>query len=91
MCPCDASVAISTPLFIGKDYFCVSGINVPWDSSPTYSIQMILYGMEVAVFPAAPDAHNKIHHISLSKCQPQPLMTLRPGSFGIMDSNSRTS
>ena len=50
----------------------------------TYSIRMILYGMEVAVFPAAPDAHNKIHHILLSKCQPQPLMTLRPGSVGIM-------
>ena len=36
MCPCDASVAISTPLFIGKDYLCESGINEPWDNSPQY-------------------------------------------------------
>ena len=36
MCPCDASVTISTPLFIGKDYFCESGINEPWDNSPQY-------------------------------------------------------
>ena len=54
----------------------------------TYSIQMILYEMEGTVFPAANFAHNIIHRILLSNCQPQPLMTLRPGSVGITDSNT---
>ena len=36
VCPCDASVAISTPLFIGKDYFYESGINEPWGNSSHY-------------------------------------------------------
>ena len=33
---CDTSVDISTPLFIGKDYFCESGINKQWDNSRHY-------------------------------------------------------
>ena len=30
-CPCDASVNIRVPPFVGKDYFCESGINERWD------------------------------------------------------------
>ena len=36
VCPCDASIAVHTPPFIGKDYFCESGINEPWDNSRHY-------------------------------------------------------
>ena len=68
--------------------------SVSWESMShgitactTYSIQTILFKMEEAVFPAANVAHNIIHRILLSNCQPQPLMTLRPGSVGITDSN----
>ena len=31
VCPCDAtSIEICAPSFVGKDYFCESGINRPW-------------------------------------------------------------
>ena len=29
-CPCDATVAIDTPSFVGNDYFCELGVNEPW-------------------------------------------------------------
>ena len=29
-CPCDASITIRLPPFVGNDYFCESGINEPW-------------------------------------------------------------
>ena len=32
-CPCDATVTITIPQFVGNDYFCESGINEPWDGS----------------------------------------------------------
>ena len=36
VCPCDASIDISVPPFVGEDYFCESGINEPWDLSRHY-------------------------------------------------------
>ena len=30
VCPCDASIEIRVPSFVGKDYFCESGVNRPW-------------------------------------------------------------
>ena len=33
ICPCDASIAISVPSFVGEDYFCESGVNRAWDGS----------------------------------------------------------
>ena len=30
VCPCDASIDIRIPPFVGEDYFCESGINGPW-------------------------------------------------------------
>ena len=30
-CPCDTTATISTPPFMGNDYFCESGVNEPWD------------------------------------------------------------
>ena len=30
VCPCDASVNINVPPFVGEDYFCESGLNGPW-------------------------------------------------------------
>ena len=29
-CPCDASIDIRVPSFVGQDYFCESGVNRPW-------------------------------------------------------------
>ena len=29
-CPCDASIDIRVPSFVGEDYFCESGVNKPW-------------------------------------------------------------
>ena len=30
ICPCDASIDIRVPLFVGEDYFCESGLNEAW-------------------------------------------------------------
>ena len=30
-CPCDASITVRVPPFVGNDYFCESGINGVWD------------------------------------------------------------
>ena len=30
VCPCDASIEIRVPSFVGEDYFCESGVNRPW-------------------------------------------------------------
>ena len=30
VCPCDATITIRIPPFVGNDYFCESGINEPW-------------------------------------------------------------
>ena len=32
-CPCDASIDIRVPPFVGEDYFCESGVNEAWDRS----------------------------------------------------------
>ena len=72
-CPCDASINISIPGFVGTDYFCESGVNSP----PANYIQTILCGMDKTVVPAAPVAHSTFLHISLSDFPPQPLMILR--------------
>ena len=32
-CPCDATITIRIPPFVGNDYFCESGINEPWSHS----------------------------------------------------------
>ena len=31
VCPCDASIDIRVPPFVGEDYFCESGMNEAWD------------------------------------------------------------
>ena len=33
VCPCDASIDIRVPPFVGEDYFCESGVNEAWDAS----------------------------------------------------------
>ena len=30
VCPCDATMAIRVPSFVGEDYFCESGLHEPW-------------------------------------------------------------
>ena len=37
ICPCDASIDIRVPMFIGDDYFCESGVNEPWDDNRYYT------------------------------------------------------
>ena len=37
-CPCDASIDIHVPPFVGEDYFCESGVNEGWDSSRHYTL-----------------------------------------------------
>ena len=32
VCPCDATINISIPPFVGNDYFCESGVNRPWNN-----------------------------------------------------------
>ena len=32
-CPCDSSIDISVPPFVGEDYFCESGVNEAWGGS----------------------------------------------------------
>ena len=34
-CPCDASIEISVPSFVGEDYFCESAVNRPWVGGST--------------------------------------------------------
>ena len=31
VCPCDASIDLHVPPFVGEDYFCESGVNEAWD------------------------------------------------------------
>ena len=38
-CPCDSTVTITIPQFVGNDYFCESGINEPYN----YNIHRILH------------------------------------------------
>ena len=38
VCPCDASIDIRIPSFVGEDYFCESGINGPWDYTRHYTL-----------------------------------------------------
>ena len=33
VCPCDASVDISVPPFVGENYFCESGVNEVWNNN----------------------------------------------------------
>ena len=35
-CPCDASIDIPVPPFVGEDYFCESGMNEPWNGRYTF-------------------------------------------------------
>ena len=37
VCPCDSNTNIRVPSFVGKDYFCESGINRPWGGSRDYT------------------------------------------------------
>ena len=36
VCPCDASIDIRVPPFVGEDYFCESGVNEAWGGSSHY-------------------------------------------------------
>ena len=39
VCPCDASIDIRVPSFVGEDYFCESGLHEPWTgASSQYKI-----------------------------------------------------
>ena len=35
-CPCDSNNNINVPSFVGKDYFCESGVNSPWVGGSTH-------------------------------------------------------
>ena len=37
VCPCDASIDIRLPPFVGEDYFCESGVNEAWGGSRHYT------------------------------------------------------
>ena len=37
VCPCDASIDIRVPPFVGEDYFCESGVNEVWGGSRHHS------------------------------------------------------
>ena len=37
VCPCDASIDIRVPSFVGEDYFCESGVNERWVTSRHYT------------------------------------------------------
>ena len=37
-CPCDASIDIRVPPFVGEDYFCESGVNEAWGYSRHYTL-----------------------------------------------------
>ena len=37
-CPCDASLTIHIPPFVGNDYFCESGVHEPWDYSRHHTL-----------------------------------------------------
>ena len=37
VCPCDASIDIRVPSFVGEDYFCESGVNERWVKSRHYT------------------------------------------------------
>ena len=39
-CPCDASVNISVPSFVGDDYFCESGISEPWNPNEHVTLHL---------------------------------------------------
>ena len=38
VCPCDASIDIRVPPFVGEDYFCESGVNEAWNNSMHYTL-----------------------------------------------------
>ena len=38
VCPCDSNTNIRVPSFVGKDYFCESGINRPWGGSRDFTL-----------------------------------------------------
>ena len=65
VCPCDASVPIKYSLHSLAKITSVSRESMSHGitAGTIYSIQMILYGMEGAEFPAANVAHNIIHRI----------------------------
>ena len=37
ICPCDASINLHVPPFVGEDYFCESGVNEAWSGSRHYT------------------------------------------------------
>ena len=69
-CPCDATINIAIPPFVGGDYFCESGALVVLETS----IQMILFGMGKTVLPPVHVAHSTVLLISLSNSPALPLM-----------------
>ena len=70
-CPCDITIDIDIPPFVGKDYFCESGAN---RGHLVVFIQMILCGMVRTALAAVHVAHSIILHISLSNSPTLPLM-----------------
>ena len=50
-CPCDTSMNIPIPPFVGSDYFCESGYNIIQVLLMLCSTVMILSGMEMVVSP----------------------------------------
>ena len=43
VCPCDASITIRVPPFVGNDYFCESGINGPWAGQRIFRANDLLW------------------------------------------------
>ena len=73
-CPCDATIDITIPPFVGGDYFCESGVNsgTPHGFHPDDP----LWGG--SGLPAVAVAHSTILHTLLSNSLTLPLMILRP-------------
>ena len=70
-CPCDATINITIPPFVGGDYFCESGYNS--HHLMKHSLQMILSGMAMTVL--VPTVHvATILRISLNNSPALPLM-----------------
>ena len=75
-CPCDASIDIRVPPFVGEDYFCESGRHGITVATCVHSTPLTLSGMGRTV-AAVRVAHKIILQISSNNSQHQLLMILR--------------
>ena len=72
-CPCDASISISIPGFVGTDYFCESGVNSGSPSETSFHTDDPLWDGQ----GCGPSSTCCSFNTPPSNFPPQPLMTLR--------------